>query len=266
MELPIYQVDAFSSEVFKGNPAAVAPLKEWLPDDILQNIAIENNLSETAFFVPVKDGFHLRWFTPTYEIDLCGHATLATAFVILNAIYPNQTEVKFETNIAGNLIVTKNGNNLTMDFPNREGQKINISEIPDSVIKGIGNIQPKEAYKSRDLMLVFENEDIIKSIKPDFKSLSSYDDAVIVTAPSNNKDIDFISRFFCAYDETIPEDPVTGSAHCTLVPYWAKTLNKNNLKAYQASKRGGHLECELKNDRVFITGQATLYLKGTIYV
>lgn len=266
MELPIYQVDAFTSEVFKGNPAAVVPLEEWLPDDILQNIAIENNYSETAFFIPDGDNFFLRWFTPTYEIDLCGHATLATSFVILTELYPDRTKVLFKTNVAGDLIVTKNGDYFTMDFPNREGKKVNINDIPDEVMNGISNVQPLEGYKSRDLMLIFENEDIIKSIKPDFSSLINYPSAVCVTAPAKDPNLDFVSRFFCAYDMSIPEDPVTGSAHCTLTPYWAKTLGKNTLNAYQASKREGYLKCTLENDRVYITGQATLYLKGHIYI
>lgn len=266
MELPIYQVDAFTSEVFKGNPAAVVPLDFWLPDDILQNIAIENNLSETAFFVKTDEDFHLRWFTPTYEIDLCGHATLATSFVILNELYPDKTEVTFSTNVAGKLTVKKNKNSFTMDFPNRKGEKVNIEDIPDEVLKGIGNITPTEGYKARDLILVFDNEQVVHSIKPDFRTLIKYPNAVCVTATSDKDGADFISRFFCAYDETIPEDPVTGSAHCTLVPYWAERLGKNTLNAYQASKRGGHLQCTLDGDRVFITGQAALYLKGTIYV
>ena len=266
MRLPIYQIDAFTSDLFKGNPAAVVPLDSWLEDEVMQNIAIENNLSETAFFIPNGDNFHLRWFTPTYEIDLCGHATLATAFVILTQLYPERDSVTFTTNVAGNLIVTKNSEGLTMDFPSRPGEKINITDIPDCVIQGIGNIKPVEAYKARDLMLVFDDEKIIKSIKPDFSKLINYPDAVCVTAQSDDADFDFISRFFCAYDDSIPEDPVTGSAHCTLTPYWAKALNKENLTAKQVSKRGGTLKLSLQGDRVFITGQAVLYLKGEIYV
>lgn len=266
MELSIYQVDAFTSKVFQGNPAAVIPLDFWLDDEVLQKIAIENNLSETAFFVPDGDGFHLRWFTPTYEIDLCGHATLATSFVILTKLYPDKTEVKFKTNVAGELIVKKEENLFTMNFPNRRGESVDIKDIPNEVLEGIGNIKPLEAYKSRDLMLVFEHEDIIKSIEPDFKSLIKYPNAVIVTAASDSLDIDFVSRFFCAYDFTIPEDPVTGSAHCTLIPYWAEKLNKNTLQARQISQRGGDLYCVLDKDRVHISGEAILFMKGQIYV
>ena len=266
MELPIYQVDAFASKSFKGNPAAVVPLKEWLPDQVLQNIAIENNLSETAFFIADGDNFYLRWFTPTYEIDLCGHATLAASFVILTELFPDRDEVKYKTNVAGELIVKKDNNSFTMNFPNRKGDPVNIEDIPEYVLEGIGNIRPSEAYKARDLMLVFDTEDTVKSIEPNFRLLIKYPKGIIVTAKSDSNDIDFISRFFCAHDETIPEDPVTGSAHCTLIPYWAEKLGKNNLTAYQASKRGGHLGCRLDGDRVYITGNATLYLKGTIYV
>lgn len=266
MQLPIYQVDAFTNEVFKGNPAAVVPLDNWLPDDILQNIAIENNLSETAFFIPDGDNFHLRWFTPTYEIDLCGHATLATSFIILTELYPNQTEVRYKTNTAGDLVVKQNNGSFIMDFPNRKGKKFNVNSIPKYVLDGINNFTPLEAYKARDLMLVFDSEQIVKSIKPNFKSLISYPDAVCVTAPADDKNIDFVSRFFCAYDETIPEDPVTGSAHCTLTPYWAEKLGKTELKARQVSSRGGDLDLSLKDDRVYITGQAALYMKGYIHV
>lgn len=265
MELPIYQVDAFTSELFKGNPAAVVPLEEWLPDDMLQNIAIENNLSETAFFIPDGDDFYLRWFTPTYEIDLCGHATMATAFVILTQLYPDRNTVHFNTNVAGKLTVDHNDGWLKMDFPSRPGERINNADIPDVVLKALDNKMPMEAYKARDLMLVFDDENFVRTVEPDFGLLKSYPDAVCITTTTKEDGIDFISRFLCAYDP-IPEDPVTGSAHCTLIPYWAKTLNKTKLSAYQASERGGHLKCILEGDRVEITGKAALYLKGTIYV
>ena len=266
MEYPIYQVDAFASEIFKGNPAAVVPLTDWLPDPVMQNIAIENNLSETAFFIPDGDNFYLRWFTPTYEIDLCGHATLATAFVIMTELQPDRHSVTFKTNEAGDLTVTKKGDYLTMDFPSRPGDAVNIEDIPNIVLEAIGNITPIAAYKARDLMLVFEDEQTIASIEPDFRKLIQYPDAVCVTAPSNQSELDFVSRFFCAYDDTIPEDPVTGSAHCTLTPYWARTLKKSHLKARQISGRSGDLILEMKDNRVYITGQARLYMKGSIYV
>lgn len=266
MEYPIYQVDAFTATIFGGNPAAVVALQEWLPDELMQNIAIENNYSETAFFIPYKDSFYLRWFTPTYEIDLCGHATLATAHVILNELYPDRDEVKFYTNVAGELIVSKQEDGLEMNFPSRPGEQININEIPEIVIEGLHGIKPVKAYKSRDLMLVFDDEELIRKAKPDFSKLIQYPHAVIITSETKEPNIDFISRFLCAYDFSIPEDPVTGSAHCTLTPYWAHKLDKNTLNAYQASLRGGHLTCRLDNDRVFIKGQTKLYLKGTIYV
>lgn len=265
MELPLYQVDAFTSEVFKGNPAAVVPLDSWLPDDILQKIAIENNLSETAFFIPDGDDFYLRWFTPTYEIDLCGHATLASSYVILNELYPDRDKVIFKTNVAGDLIVKKKNNQYQMDFPSRAGKKINIKDIPEIVLSSLNGPTPVDAYKSRDLMLVYESEEAIRNLKPNFHELIAYPHAICVTAQAD-ENINFISRFFCAYDVTIPEDPVTGSAHCTLTPYWAEKLGKTKLKAKQISARGGDLELELKNNRVYITGNATLYLRGKIYV
>jgi len=267
MEYPIYQVDAFTNELFKGNPAAVVPLTAWLTDEVMQNIAIENNLSETAFFIPYKDSYYLRWFTPTYEIDLCGHATLATAHVILNELYPEKDEVKFYTNVAGELIVSKQEDGLKMNFPSRPGEEVDVRDIPECVIEGIGGIIPKQAFKyTGKFTLIFDDEEIIRNIKPDYKALDLYPKSVCVTATSNNEEIDFISRYFCSYDKSILEDPVTGSAHCILIPYWAEQLKKNKLNAYQASLRGGHLTCCLKGDRVFIKGQTKLYLKGTIYV
>jgi PhzF family phenazine biosynthesis protein len=266
MEYPIYQVDAFTEKAFSGNPAAVVPLEEWLPDAVMQNIAIENNLSETAFFVRKGDGFFLRWFTPTYEIDLCGHATLATAYVIFTELYPEKNEIIFQTKEAGTLTVRRDGEKITMDFPARPGEHVPLQDIPETVLQGLGNRKPMDAYKARDLMLVFDTHQTVKNIDPDFKTLIEYPDAVIATAPAAEDGLDFVSRFFCAYDETIPEDPVTGSAHCTLVPYWAQRLGKNILSARQISRRGGNLTCSIENNRVFITGKAVLYMKGVIYV
>lgn len=265
MELPIYQVDAFASEIFKGNPAAVVPLDFWLSDDILQKIAIENNLSETAFFIPDGDNFYLRWFTPSYEVDLCGHATLATAYVILEQLFPDRKQVTFNTNVAGQLVIHKTESGLKMDLPIREGQPVSLSDIPDFVIIGLGGKMPIEAFKARDLMLVYQNEQDIQDIKADFNALLTYPHWIGVTAKSNDPDIDFVSRFFCA-DDSIGEDPVTGSSHCTLAPYWAKKLNKTQMKAKQISARGGDLNLELIGNRVHISGNASLYLKGVIYV
>ncbi len=265
-QYPIYQVDAFTSQTFGGNPAAVVPLDAWLPDDVMQNIAIENNLSETAFFVPDGDDYFLRWFTPTYEIDLCGHATLATSHVILNELYPDRDTVIFKTNVAGDLTVTKDGDFLKMDFPCRPGEKIDIDDVPPIVYESMNSPKPIEAYKARDLMLVYDDEDFVRNAKVDFSKLIKYPDAVIITSKTKDKNYDFISRFFCPYDMGIPEDPVTGSAHCTLAPYWSEKLNKVKLSARQVSERGGDLSLELKDDRVYISGETKLYLKGTIYV
>ncbi len=266
MEYPIYQVDAFTSDTFGGNPAAVVPLDTWLPDAVMQKIAIENNLSETAFFIPDGDDFYLRWFTPTYEIDLCGHATLATAFVILTQLYPTRESVTFKTNVAGDLIVSKDGDHLTMDFPVRAGERIDVKDVPSIVLESMDSPQPIEAYKARDLMLVYDDEEFVRTTQPDFSKLIQYPDAVIITSKTKDEKYDFISRFFCPYDMGIPEDPVTGSAHCTLAPYWAKELDKTKMLSRQVSTRGGDLGLKIEGDRLFITGQAKLYMKGKIYV
>jgi PhzF family phenazine biosynthesis protein len=263
MELPLYQVDAFADAVFGGNPAAVVPLKEWLPDETLQLIAIENNLSETAYFMETPEGPYLRWFTPSYEVDLCGHATMASAYVYLFELYPEKTSVTFKTNVAGDLTVTKNGNILTMDFPQRAGEEIAVADVPAFVLDALTPHRPVAARKARDLMLIYDNEDIVRTIEPDFMALKKYAPWISVTAPS--KDFDFVSRFYCS-DDSLLEDPVTGSAHCTLAPYWADRLGKTTLKGYQASARGGVVQCEIKDGRVFISGSAVLYMKGTIYV
>ena len=259
MELTLFQIDAFSDKVFSGNPAAVCPLNNWLSDADLQAIAEENNLSETAFYVAVEEGFHLRWFTPKAEVDLCGHATLATAFVIFN--FSNYTEdtVHFETR-SGRLTVSKNQDLLVMDFPSQPGKPC---AYPRLLVEGLGN-EPVEVLSSEDYLAVFENEDDVITLKPNFHVLSKLDQrGVIVTA--KGKDVDFVSRFF-APRYGINEDPVTGSAHCALTPYWADKLNKTKLSAKQVSKRTGYIECELKGDRVFLSGKAVEYMKGTIKI
>ena len=265
-EYPIYQVDAFTTDIFGGNPAAVVPLETWLPDEIMQKIAIENNLSETAFFIPDGDNFYLRWFTPTYEIDLCGHATLATAYVILTQLYPEKERVTFKTNVAGDLIVSKEGDKLTMDFPVRAGEKLNVKDIPPIVLESMNSPTPIEAYKARDLMLVYDDEEFVRNAEVDFSKMVQYPHAVIITSKTKDEKYDFISRFFCPYDMGIPEDPVTGSAHCTLAPYWSEKLGKTKMTARQVSERGGDLHLKIEGDRLNITGQAKLYLKGSIYV
>ena len=257
MELTLYQIDAFTDQVFKGNPAAVCPLDSWLTDTDLQAIAEENNLSETAFYVPVEGGFHLRWFTPKAEVDLCGHATLATAFVIFNfSDYADDT-VKFETR-SGELMVSKNNELLVMDFPSQPGKPC---ATPPLLVEGLGKT-PIEVLSSEDYMAVLENEDDVAALKPNFNTLSKLDlRGVMVTA--KGRDVDFVSRFF-APRYGINEDPVTGSAHCALTPYWADRLNKTKLSAKQVSKRSGYIGCELKGNRVFLSGKAVKYLEGKI--
>jgi PhzF family phenazine biosynthesis protein len=257
MELTLYQIDAFTDQVFKGNPAAVCPLDDWLTDTDLQAIAAENNLSETAFYVPAEAGFHLRWFTPTAEVDLCGHATLAAAFVIFNlSDYADET-VKFETR-SGELAVTKSDDLLVMDFPSQPGKPC---ATPPLLVEGLGKT-PVEVLSSEDYMAVFDNEEDVIGLKPNFDALGKLDlRGVMVTA--KGKDVDFVSRFF-APRHGINEDPVTGSAHCALTPYWAGKLSKTKLSAKQVSKRTGYIACELKGNRVSLSGKAVKYMEGKI--
>jgi len=260
MKYDLYQVDAFTSEVFGGNPAAVVPLERWLPDETLLNIAIENNLSETAFFVSEGDSYHLRWFTPGGEVDLCGHATLATAYTLFEQLGYEGEKITF-TGQSGELYVTKTSNGFTLDFPTWERTKIDTPEI---VIKALGKA-PLEFFDGYDAMAIFETPEDIRNMKPDFSALKEFKTrGVIATAPGD-QDYDFISRAFFPL-LNIDEDPVTGSAHCILTPYWADRLGKTTFKAHQASARGGDLLCELENDRIKITGNAVLYMKGEIYV
>ncbi len=262
MTIDIYQVDAFSSTLFKGNPAAVCPLKEWIPDDILLNIAKENNLAETAYFVHKYDNvFHLKWFTPEIEMDLCGHATLASAFVIMECLDYKFGVVIFET-MSGELIVRKNGSQFEMNFPSRPAEP---SALPD-IIKESLSIQPKEVFKARDYVLVYENEEAVSNLSVNASLLDHINidpGGIIVTARGNTSD--FVSRFFTP-GAAVFEDPVTGSAHCTLTPFWAGRLKKNDLFARQISERGGELWCRLENDRVYIKGSAVKYLQGNIKI
>jgi len=259
MKIPIYQIDAFTNKQFKGNPAAICQLYEWIEDDIMQKIAEENNLSETAFFTKKDNIYELRWFTPETEIDLCGHATLATAYVIFQYIEKNLSEINFNTN-SGCLKVLKKDNLITMIFPMREGEECEISK---ELVEGLGK-KPIRLYKSRDYLAVFEKEEDIKNLKPDMEKLKKLNAfGIIVTAKGNN--VDFVSRYFIP-DSIINEDPVTGSAHCTLVPYWKKTLNKNEFIADQLSHRGGRLYCRYLGDKIEISGEAVSYLKGYIKI
>lgn len=257
MKIKQYQVDAFATRVFEGNPAAVCPLSNWLADELLQAIAQENNLSETAFFVPSKKGFELRWFTPVKEIDLCGHATLATAHIIFKTLgYPKQA-ITFETR-RGELIVEKKGEKLEMDFPACPPKSCGLPEI---LAKGLGQ-RPLEVLAADDYLAVFDSEAAVRAIMPDLALLNQLDlRGVIITAPGT--EVDFVSRFF-APKFGIPEDPVTGSAHCELVPFWADKLGKNILTAKQVSKRGGNLTCEMKADRVLLSGYAITFMEAEI--
>jgi PhzF family phenazine biosynthesis protein len=257
MKIPIYQVDAFTREAFAGNPAAVCPLEEWLDDETLAAIAAENNLSETAFFVRRGGRYDLRWFTPETEVDLCGHATLASARVILDYLEPGRSEVHFDTK-SGELAVRREGEMLALDFPSRPPSRC---EPHDNLIPALG-AHPEAVLASRDYLVVYRNEGDVKKLRPDMALLATVDKfAVIVTAPG--RDADFVSRFF-APGAGIDEDPVTGSAHCTLVPYWSRRLAKKSLFARQVSVRGGELWCEDMGERVKIAGHAVMFMKGDI--
>ncbi|MEM6768445.1 MAG: PhzF family phenazine biosynthesis protein [Bacteroidota bacterium] len=259
MEVTLFQVDAFTTEVLGGNPAAVCPLDSWLPDEQMQAIAQENNLSETAFFVKNGEHYALRWFTPAIEVDLCGHATLATAHTLFNHLNYSDQIISFQTK-SGKLTVEKEGDQLVMNFPN---QKPASTDIPDHLVEGLGEV-PQEVLRSVDYVVVYENEETIASLVPNFFLLNEVDTrGIIVTAPGN--EVDFVSRFFAPRAD-INEDPVTGSAHCALTPYWAEKLEKNELAARQISQRVGELFCTLKGDRVELAGNAVTYMKGKIWV
>ncbi len=260
-----WQVDAFTSEPFKGNPAAVFVLDKELPDELMQNLAIEMNLSETAFIL-LREGENplLRWFTPMFEIDLCGHATLASTHIYLTEIRPDLNEVTFDTRWVGPLHVTKKADSFyTMNFPSRLGDKVDVETVPSFVLEALGGAKPVEAYKARDLMLVYDDPAYVRAMDPDYNALMKFKEFIIVTAKSDDAKYDFISRFYCA-DDGIAEDPVTGSAHCTLAPYWSLQTGKTSMLAYQASKRGGELQLEVTPDRIFISGPALTVLDGTL--
>ena len=247
-EIPIYQVDAFASRLFAGNPAAVCPLDDWLPDPVMQAIAAENNLSETAFIVPQGEDFQLRWFTPACEVDLCGHATLGTAFVVTTILQPGRDSVCFHTR-SGALDVRRVGDDFTMDFPAIEGARV---ERTGPVSEALG-APVQEVWQASDIMAVLADEAAVRDLRPDMAATARLDTrGVMVTAAGT--DCDFVSRFF-APQSGISEDPVTGSAHCMLTPYWARRLGKTRLSARQLSARGGELTCELAGERVLISGR-----------
>jgi PhzF family phenazine biosynthesis protein len=261
MKIPLYQVDAFTSTLFTGNPAAVCLLDDWLEDRVLQAMAAENNLSETAFLVPNQKGFDLRWFTPVTEVALCGHATLASAYVLFNARHWTAETVRFQTRMSGELSVSNRGDLLEMDFPARPPSP---RTAPPGLLEALAVI-PEEVYGSaEDLMVVLENEEAVKKVRPDFSALKQVDcRGTIITARGDRSD--FVSRFF-APRVGVLEDPVTGSAHCVLTPYWAGILGKTELHALQVSLRGGELFCTLAGDRIKISGRAVLYLEGEITI
>lgn len=259
MRIPIWQVDAFAGRVFGGNPAAVCHLESWIDDGLLQSIAAENNLSETAFLVGGSGRYRIRWFTPTKEVDLCGHATLASGHVIFEKLEPGRLNAVFDSR-SGPLTVAREGDLLALDFPARPAEPV---DPPPELMQGLGG-RPREVLAAGDYLVVYGGEDEVRGLSPDYESLMELDlRGVIVTAPGH--DVDFVSRFF-APGYGIPEDPVTGSAHCTLVPYWSKRLGKKTLHSLQVSERVGELYCEDRGERVKIAGRVALYLEGSIFV
>jgi len=261
MKIPIYQVDAFTSEVFSGNPAAVCLLDEWIDEKRLQSIAAENNLSETAFLVQNDTDFDLRWFTPKTEVALCGHATLASAFVQFVCLGWREDTIRYQTRESGQLMVTRQDEVFEMDFPARSTY---ARTPPDGLGHALG-ISPEIVYGSaEDLLVVLNSEKAVMNVRPDFAALEQVDcRGIIITAQGDRSD--FVSRFF-APSVGVPEDPVTGSAHCVLIPYWSTFLDKKDLHALQVSKRGGELFCHHAGERVKIAGKAVLYLEGTITI
>jgi len=260
MRIPLHQIDAFATEPFKGNPAAVCPLVAWLPDELMQAIATENNLAETAFLVEEPGGWRIRWFTPGCEIDLCGHATLASAFLVFTELRPGLEAITFQSK-SGPLGVTREGELLVLDFPSRPPRMV---EGIEGLAEGL-RAMPQQFGQSRDMLAVFGTEAEVRALDPDMGRLGALPTlGIIATAPASTPGADFVSRFFApSVDVGVPEDPVTGSAHCTLIPYWARRLGKQTLKALQVSKRGGELWCELRGDRVRIGGHAVKVLEGS---
>ncbi|MGY5957170.1 PhzF family phenazine biosynthesis protein [Kosakonia sp. BK9b] len=259
--IDFYMVDAFSDHTFGGNAAAVCPLTEWLPDEVLLRMAQQHNQSETAFFVRNDSGFELRWFTTLDEINLCGHATLAAAHIIFEYLDYPHTEIRFTTRYVGELRVSRNGDWLTLDFPAWSTEA--VSNPPELLFTTLGIDAAKEVRVGRDYLVVLENQAQVEALQPDITGMIPLDKMVCVTAPGN--DIDFVSRFFCP-GEAVAEDPVTGSAHSMLIPYWGEKLGKQRMQARQVSARGGDLRCEWQGDRVLIGGQATLYLMGRVFL
>ena len=260
-QIDFYMVDAFTTTTFGGNAAAVCPLTDWLPDETLLKMAQQHNQSETAFFVANENGFELRWFTTQGEINLCGHATLAAAHVIFEHLDYPDTKIHFATRFVGPLTVTRSGEWLTLDFPAWQSES---AMPPALLLETLGITEYKEMRVARDYMVVLENQQQVEAVRPNIHAMHPLGKMVCITAPGDGE-YDFVSRFFCP-GEGVPEDPVTGSAHSMLIPYWGEKLGKTQMNARQVSARGGDLRCELKGDRVLIGGQATLYLKGRIFL
>jgi len=268
MRIPVFHVDAFTNQLLRGNPAAVCPLDAWLDDELLRKVAAENNLSETAFFVPERgksgeNSCDLRWFTPRCEVKLCGHATLASAFVLLKLMQFGPHEVRFETRFSGTLTVRKEGEIFAMDFPAMFAKP--CMNVPDALISALGGPQPSQVMEVNETYFaVYDNARAIQNMRPDFARLERLHPFVVsVTAPGN--DVDFVSRYFKP-SYGMPEDPVTGSAHCALTPYWAQRLDKTQLHARQLSERGGELWCEIAGNQVILKGDAVLTLQGTLTI
>ena len=264
MKLSVYQVDAFTDKVFGGNPAAIIPLQSWLDEELMQTIAMENNLSETAFIVATEDAgeasYHIRWFTPSLEIDLCGHATLASAYIIKTFLEPHVQEVTFTTQKAGILKTCISDGMYTLDFPSRMPLP---TKPPVNLLESLGISTCIEILKSRDFFVVLPNEEAIQNVEPDFNLMKELNAGVIVTAKGHSADV--VSRFF--YPAAgIDEDPVTGSAHCNIIPYWSEKLGVTKIHAKQLSKRGGDLWCEQKGDRVLMGGHCVLFMTGEISI
>ncbi len=263
MKLTLYQIDAFANKVFGGNPAAVIPLEQWLDAPLMQQIALENNLSETVFFVPAANGiadFEIRWFTPEVEINLCGHATLASAYVLYNILGYQKPAIRFSS-MSGILQVSREEDLICLDFPSWKPERLDI--YPSELSAMIGHAEIVGVYKYRDMLVELVNEEAVRNCDPDFSLMKKHVDKMIITAPG--KKVDFVSRFF-APGAGIDEDPVTGSAHSQLIPFWSEKLGKNEMHALQLSKRGGELWCEQRGDRVLMKGKGVFYMKGEIFL
>jgi PhzF family phenazine biosynthesis protein len=258
--MTLYQIDAFTDKLFSGNPAAVIPLDKWIDESLMQDLAMENNLAETVFFVANGSEYDIRWFTPAAEINLCGHATLASAYVLFNILGYNRPSIIFHSK-SGPLIITRENDVILMDFPSWKPERFN--DHPEGLEQVLGIKEIVGVYKHRDLMVELNSEDEVKNAQPDFTLIKKTGYKIIITSPG--KKVDFVSRFF-APTFGVDEDPVTGSAHSQLIPFWSEKLGKTKMEAKQLSKRGGHLMVEQKGDRVQMGGKCVFYMKGEIAI